>query len=461
MMKTHADAARLTQEDLVVSRLGRCTHRSPLKLSTRSGDFVPDYSPDEARVLVDVDLIGEETPSDLAFAAAGAREMNYFDPDRVHAGIVTCGGLCPGINNVVRSMVFQLWFKYGVRAITGFRYGFEGIVPGVGLEPRRLDPDAVRDIHKAGGSMLGLSRGAQSPEAMVDALAARGVNVLFAIGGDGTQRGAHAIAQAAERKGLELAVVGVPKTVDNDVAFVDKTFGFDTAVELARDAIDCAHTEARGARSGIGIVKLMGRDAGFIAAAASMASHDVNYCLVPEVPFCMEGEHGLLASLESRLALRDHAVIVIAEGCASSIVNADGAERDASGNVRYAAGGADVGPWLRDQIVSHLKSRGITPTVKYIDPSYMIRSVRANASDAIFCDSLARHAVHAAMAGYTDVLVGRWHRHFTMVPLRVATGRSRRIDPDGSMWLQVLETTGQPLLLPAREAPVTAARSAW
>lgn len=447
-MKPHDDDTRLHQDDLRVSRLGRCQHTSPLKLSTRSGDFVPDYSRDDARVLVDVDLIADERPSDLAFVAAGARELIYFDPAQVRAGIVTCGGLCPGINNVVRSMVFELWFKYGVKSITGFRFGFEGIIPGLGVTPMRLDPEAVRDIHKHGGSMLGLSRGAQSPEAMADALKAQGINVLFTIGGDGTQRGAHAIALAAKRRGLELAVVGVPKTVDNDVAFVDKTFGFDTAVELARDAIDCAHTEARGARNGIGIVKLMGRDAGFIAAAASMASHDVNYCLVPEVPFYVDGPQGLLASLEARLSLRDHAVIVVAEGCAASVVTPADAERDASGNVRYAAGGADVGPWLRDRITAHLKSRGVSATVKYIDPSYMIRSVRANASDAIFCDSLARHAVHAAMAGYTDVLVGRWHRHFTMVPLAVTTGRTRRIDPDGALWLQVLETTGQPLLLP-------------
>jgi 6-phosphofructokinase 1 len=447
-MKTHADAAPLTQEDLTVTRLGPCAVTSPLRLSTVAGDFVPDYRADDARVLVDVDLVGDEQPSTLTFAAAGAREKIHFDPAELRAAVVTCGGLCPGINNVVRSMVFELWFKYGVRDITGFRYGFEGIVPGVGLPPMALNPDAVRDIHKQGGSMLGLSRGAQSPEAMVDALAARGINALFTVGGDGTQRGAHAVAKAALARGMRLAVVGVPKTVDNDVAFVDKTFGFDTAVELARDAIDCAHTEARGARNGIGIVKLMGRDAGFIAAAASMASHDVNYCLIPEVPFTVEGEHGLLASLEARLALRGHAVIVVAEGCAASMVDAAHAERDASGNVRYGAGAADIGTWMRDRITAHLKSRGVSASVKYIDPSYMVRSVRANASDAIFCDSLARHAVHAAMAGFSDVLVGRWHRHFTLVPLAVATGRSRRVDPDGGLWLQVLETTGQPLLLP-------------
>lgn len=447
-MKTHADGSNLTQDDLRVTRLGACERLSPLRLSTVKGDFVPDYSRDDARVLVDVDLLDGDTPSALSFAAAGAREYIYFDPATVRAGIVTCGGLCPGINNVVRSMVFELWFKYGVRHITGFRYGFEGLIPGVGAAPIPLDPDAVRDIHKQGGSVLGLSRGAQSPEMMAEALAAQGIDILFTIGGDGTQRGAHAIAKAALARGMKLSVVGVPKTVDNDVAFVDKTFGFDTAVELARDAIDCAHTEARGARNGVGIVKLMGRDAGFIAAAASMASHDVNYCLIPEVPFAVEGEHGLLASMEARLSNRGHAVVVVAEGCAASIIDSQHAERDASGNIRYANGANDVGPWLRDRITAHLKSRGVAPTVKYIDPSYMIRSVGANAADAIFCDSLARHAVHAAMAGFTDLLVGRWHRRFTMVPLAVATGRSRRVDPDGPMWLQVLETTGQPNLLP-------------
>jgi len=440
-MKTR-ELEGLRADDLVVSRLGTCTFPSPLALSTAQGDNVPDYVPDQARVLAEVELDEGDAPSPLAFVKAGAREKIYFDPARLRAGIVTCGGLCPGLNNVVRALVMELFHKYGVRDITGFRYGFEGIVPGVGAAPVPLVPDRVNDIHKHGGSFLGLSRGAQSPSAMVDELAARDISVLFAIGGDGTQRGAHAIAAEAKRRGVELAVVGIPKTIDNDVAFVDKTFGFDTAVEVARLAVDAAHSEARGARNGVGIVKLMGRDAGFIAAAATIASHDVNYCLVPEVPFRLEA---LLASLEQRLRRRSHAVVVVAEGCAAHLAQGEGA-RDASGNARYANGVNDIGPLLRDAIAGHLQSRGFGATVKYIDPSYMIRSVAANASDAVFCDGLARHAAHAGMAGFTDVLVGRWHRRFTLVPLAAVARRHRRIDPDGGLWLEVLESTGQPAL---------------
>lgn len=442
-MKTR-ELQSLNPDDLVVQRLGACAVASPLLLSTVAGDFVPDYVPENARVLAEVELDAGDAPSPLAFVKAGAREKIYFDPGRVRAGIVTCGGLCPGLNNVVRGLVLELFHKYGVRDITGFRYGFEGIVPGVGIAPLQLVPELVESAHKHGGSFLGLSRGAQSPEAMVSALAARGINMLFAIGGDGTQRGAHAIATEAQKRGIELAVVGVPKTIDNDVAFVDKTFGFDTAVEVARQAVDAAHTEARDARNGVGVVKLMGRDAGYIAAAATIASHDVNFCLIPEIPFRMEP---FLAAMEARLARRGHAVVVVAEGCASHLVSADDASRDASGNVRYASGALDVGPVLRDSIAAHLKSRGVPASVKYIDPSYMIRSVAANASDAVFCAGLARHAAHAGMAGFTDVLVGRWHRHFTLVPLRAVTGRQRRIDPDGALWLEALESTGQPSLL--------------
>jgi 6-phosphofructokinase 1 len=431
-------------EDLIVQKLGPCLVRSPLNLSTVTGDFIPDYTSDDARVLVDVEFREGESLSRKAFERAGARPKIFFDPKVTRAAIVTCGGLCPGLNNVVRSMVLELHHKYGVRDVIGFRYGFEGLNPAVGVAPVTLDPATVEDIHKHGGSVLGLSRGKQDIGVMVDTLVARGVSLLFCIGGDGTLRAAHAISDECLRRGLAIAVVGVPKTVDNDVAWVDKTFGFDTAVEIARQAIDGAHSEARGARNGVGIVKLMGRDAGFITASATLASEDVNFCLVPELPFDLEGPKGLLAVVERRLAARGHAVIAVAEGCAAHF--ADDGARDASGNARYASGGNDVGPMLRDAIAGYFKRRGVPSTVKYIDPSYMIRSGPANASDAIFCNELARNAVHAGMAGRTGVLVGRWHRRFTHVPLAHVTGQHKRIDPDGALWLSVLESTGQPRL---------------
>ncbi len=434
----------VSPDELLVTRLGACRVRSPLNLSNVAGDYVPDYTDDQGRVLLDVEFADGEQVASLGFERAGARREIFFDPSAVRAAIVTCGGLCPGLNNVVRSMVLELHHKYGVRDVIGYRYGFEGLNPSVGAEPLRLDPPAVEDIHKHGGSVLGLSRGLQDVSVMVDTLVRDRVSLLFCIGGDGTLRGAKAIGDEVLRRGLAIAVVGVPKTVDNDVAWVDKTFGFDTAVEIARQAIDGAHSEARGARNGVGIVKLMGRDAGFITAAATVASEDVNFCLVPEVPFDLDGPRGLLSQLERRLVARGHAVIAVAEGCAARFT-AD-VSHDASGNARYANGASDVGPILRDAISQHLKHRGVPSTVKYIDPSYMIRSGPANASDAIFCNELARNAVHAGMAGRTNVLVGRWHRRFTHVPLALVTKQRKRIDPDGALWLSVVESTGQPRL---------------
>jgi 6-phosphofructokinase 1 len=447
----------LTQADLIVRTLGERRVRSPLALSTVPDDDIADYVRDDARVALDVETVVGRPFEPLLLEKSGPREWIYFDPAQTRAAIVTCGGLCPGMNNVIRSMVLELHHKYQVREVLGIRYGYEGLTGAPGCEPVRLGPDEVRSVHKQGGSFLGLSRGKQDPAKMVDTLVRLGVNVLFTIGGDGTLRGAHAIAEEALRRDAPIAVVGVPKTIDNDVPLVDKTFGFESAVEVARMAIDAAHTEAIDARNGVSVVKLMGRDAGFIAANATVASAEVNFCLIPEARFDMDGEHGLLAVLEARLRARGHALVVVAEGCAAHFATAAG-EHDASGNVRYASGAADVGPVLRDAIAAHLKSRGMNSSVKYIDPSYMIRSVPANASDAIFCDNLARHAVHAGMAGRTDVLIGRWHRVFTHVPLAAVAAQKKRVDTDGELWLAVTETTGQPVLQ-NRPVPGTKRRS--
>ena len=452
------DASEPVTDVYAVRRLGECRVPSPLNLSLMLGDFLPDYTPDDARVLVEVEFTAGQTLPTAGFERAGARQKLFFDPANTRVGIVTCGGLCPGLNNVLRSMVLELHLKYRVREVLGFRYGFEGLNPAFWTPPIPLQPSDVSEVHRHGGSMLGLSRGQQDVGVMVNTLQRHAIDILFCIGGDGTLRGAHAISAECHRRELPIAVLGVPKTVDNDVPWVDKTFGFDTAVDVARQAISGAHAEARGTRNGVGIVKLMGRDAGFIAAAATLASEDVNFCLIPEVPFDMDGTHGLLASLERRLAERGHAVIVVGEGCATRFSSAE-VSRDASGNARYAHGATDVGPILRDAIAGHLAARHIAASVKYIDPSYMIRSGAANASDAIFCNELARYAVHAGMAGRTDAVVGRWHRRFTHVPLSLITGDKKRVDPDGSHWLSVIEATGQPRLTNDPSAPIGSTQS--
>ncbi len=425
--------------------LGPCTIDSPLGLSSAAGDEVPDYVADDRRVLVTAEITaGDRIDERQAFERGGPRARIFFDPGRTTAALLTAGGLCPGINNVIRSLVLQLHHKYGVARILGFRYGFAGLDPASGLPVVPLEPDTVAHIHGRGGTMLGTSRGQREVGTMVDTLVREGVHILFVIGGDGSMRGAHAIAEEIARRGLDLAIIGVPKTIDNDIAWVDKTFGFDTAVSVARSAIDAAHTEASSALGGIGLVRLMGREAGFIAAHATLASRDVNACLVPEVRFTLDGPRGLLAYLEWRLVHRGHAVVVVAEGCGRMLVERDQSPRDPSGNLKLSDVSLDIGRHFEQRINAYFRDRNVPVTLKYVDPSYMVRGVPANAMDAIYCDELARMAVHAAMAGKTDMMVGRWHGTFTNVPLARVVAEKRRIDPDHELWLAVTETTGQP-----------------
>lgn len=438
-------------DELKVKSLGEACISSPLKLSTVHDDDIVDFVPDDARVLVQIECReGEQIDSSRTLEKAGPRPMLYFDPTRTRVGIVTCGGLCPGINNVIRALVLELHHHDKIQEVIGYRYGYEGLNRERGVKPLSLGITDVTSIHKHGGSFLGVSRGSEDYGVMVNTLEAQDVQILFCIGGDGTLRGAHSIHEEIERRGANIGVVGIPKTIDNDIACVDKTFGFDTAVEMARLAIDGAHTEAESARNGIGLVKVMGRDVGFIAADATLASLDVNFCLIPEVPFDLEGPNGLLLTLERRLRNRRHAVIVVAEGCAKSMAD-ESAEVDASGNIRYGSVDLDVGRYLERRIKDYFKSIEMQSTLKYIDPSYMIRSVPANANDSIFCDMLARHAVHAGLAGKTDLVIGRSHGIFTHVPLALATGAQKSVDPEGALWLAVTETTGQPSLINSRK----------
>jgi len=419
--------------DFSISRHGECRIDSPM-----SGvRFVRD----EERVLYPSTLAdwkrlhtpGADPPS---MEAAGPRQRIFFNSWEVTCGIVTCGGLCPGINDVIRAMVLSLHHHYGVRRIHGFRFGYEGLVERCGHEPIALTPESVNRIHEMGGSMLGSSRGPQDPKAMVDRLERLGIGILFAIGGDGTLRGAHAISEEATARGLALSVIGVPKTIDNDVSFVQRTFGFETAVSEARRATYAANTEAESARNGIGLVKLMGRDSGFIAAYAVLVDGQVNFCLVPEVPFSLER---FLTELSHRIARRGHAVVVVAEGAGQDLMQRC-EERDASGNVRHG----DIGVFLRDAITTHFKDAGVPVTLKYIDPSYAIRSVPVTAHDSAFCLLLGHNAVHAGMSGRTDMLVGYWNHRFTHVPIPAAVSSRKKIDPEGSLWSSVLASTGQP-----------------
>jgi 6-phosphofructokinase 1 len=374
----------------------------------------------------------------LSMELAGPREEVFFDPATTKAAIVTCGGLCPGINNVIRTCVYELMHNYGVSAVLGIRYGYKGLNPAEGRPPISLTPELVEGIHHQGGTMLGTSRGPQEAAKTVDYLHREGVNVLLCVGGDGTMCGAHAIAQEAARRGAPLAVIGIPKTIDNDVRFCFTTFGFYTAVAEAEQVIDRAHVEAKSAINGVGLVKLMGRAAGFIAASATMASGEANFCFIPEAPLELEGPDGFLARLKRRLKAREHAVVVVAEGAGQHLLDCANAH-DASGNRKLA----DIGVFLKEQIERYLKAEGVPASVKYFDPSYYIRSLPASAVDSLLCERFARAAVHAAMAGKTDMLIGLWHNHLVHVPLSVSAGVSKRLDPESELWMSVLALTGQ------------------
>jgi len=419
--------------DFTIARLGECRIASPMA-GVR-------FTSDNERVLYharleDTKVWIEKCADPPSMEAAGPREKMFFDPSQLACGIVTCGGLCPGLNDVIRSIVLSLYHLYGVKKVYGFRYGYEGLVRRFGHRPLELTPDAVNRIHEQGGSILGSSRGPQDPAEMVKTLTDLKVGILFAIGGDGTLRGAQKIGEEALKRGLEISVIGIPKTIDNDVSFVQKTFGFETAVTEARRATYAANTEAEAARNGIGLVKFMGRDSGYIAAYSVLVDSQVNFCLVPEVPFTLER---FLAELQKRLERRQHAVIVVAEGAGQDMM-AKTAERDASGNVKFG----DIGVFLRDAIKDHFKKAGVEISLKYIDPSYTIRSVPADAHDSAFCLLLGQSAVHAGMSGKTNMVVSFWNHQFTHVPVALATSARKKIDPEGSLWSSVLASTGQP-----------------
>lgn len=436
--------AELKPEDLVIRSLGERTIDSPLDPYFRESGHDHTFYNDDNRIIVDHDLNSVRAAlkagvDPFCFEAAGPRRKIFFDPEKTIAAVVTCGGLCPGFNDVIRSIVLQAQYRYGVPRTLGIPYGFEGLIPDYGHKLINLTPGFVSNIHNFGGTDIGTSRGPQDPVRMVDRLEELKVNILFVIGGDGTQRGGKAIADEAQSRGYKLSVVGVPKTIDNDMIYMDKSFGYDTACAAAVQAISAAHTEARSSRNGIGMVKLMGRHSGFIACSAAIASGEANVVLIPEVPFALEGDHGFLEQLRQRVVQRGHAVVIAAEGAGQNLMERTGAT-DASGNQRLG----DIGVFLKGKIEDYFRKCKTESNLKYIDPSYMIRSVPASPQDRIYCMRLGQAAVHAGMAGKTGVVVARWHSTYVHLPVGLATSARRTVDPGGDLWLSVLESTGQP-----------------
>jgi len=428
----------ILEYDFSIETLGPCKNPSPKLPSAESGETIANFARDDGYILrtnsAEAATIGSEYDPAWMLEEAGPRERIYFAPSHCHAAIVTCGGLCPGLNDVIRAVTRTLWYFYGVKRISGISYGFRGFLPKFKLSPRQLDPDIVDDIHNLGGSFLGSSRGYGDVEPIVDALERMNINVLFTIGGDGTQRASLEITEEIKKRGLKISCVGIPKTIDNDIMFVQKSFGFDTAVAKAVEAVGAAHIEAKSAPDGIGLVQVMGRDSGFIAAHTTLSTSDVNFCLIPEVPFVIEGENGLLRSLEKRLDKRGHAVILVAEGAGRNLLD--------SKDKTYGM----IGPHLKDVVKEYLPKRGREANIRYIDPSYIIRATPAGPADSHYCARLGANAVHAAMTGRTACIIGQWSNSLVHVPIRMATYQRKKVDSKGSLWRDVLESTRQPML---------------
>jgi 6-phosphofructokinase 1 len=433
--------------DFTIEELGKPTVKSPLQMSTTHGDGLANYVTEEQFIRLETNFTPGPQQSAAkkshALQCAGPREYIYFTPAHVHAGIVSCGGLCPGINDVIRAIVRCLYYRYGVTRISGIRYGYLGFLPEHQFNVKKLDPATVDDIHKLGGTFLGSARGGgREVVQIVDTMERLNLNMLFTIGGDGTQRGTMDIAEEISKRHLKIAMIGIPKTVDNDFAIVDRSFGFNTAVAKAVEVVKAAHMEAVSAINGIGLVKVMGRDSGFIAAHTALASHEVNFVLVPEVPFNLEGYNGFLFHLEERLKKRRHAVIVVAEGAMQDQLVKD-KKTDAGGNLKMA----DVGIYIRSRIIKYFEEKGIEINLKYIDPSYAIRSAPADPDDSIYCERLGNAAAHAAMAGKTKLIIGLVNNEFVHLPIRTVITHRNKINPESSMWRDTLDAVNQPAMM--------------
>ncbi|MGD2094699.1 MAG: ATP-dependent 6-phosphofructokinase [Phycisphaerales bacterium] len=425
--------------DLTIEKLGSPVIDSPLLKTQRH--FVDDnekvlfYSHTE-----NIEAFEEIQGEPPMLERAGPRRKIFFEPEKLNCGIVTCGGLCPGLNDVIRTITLSLFWQYRVKAVFGFHYGYMGLTSKAPKEPVLLTPELVDDIHLKGGDILSSSRGPQDPEEMVDTLEKMNIGLLFTIGGDGTLRGTRDLVKVIKKRGLKISVIGIPKTIDNDISGIEQSFGFSTAVEAARPAILCAHAESKGAWNGVGLVKLMGRDSGFIAAYATIANSDVNFCFIPEVPFVLDGENGFLQALEKRLDKKHHAVIVVAEGAGRQLTeNPDAVTVDASGNVVRK----DIGLILKEKIKKYFADKNKPLSLKYIDPSYMIRSLPTDSNDAAFCVLLGQNAVHAGISGRRNMVIGYWNQYFVHIPIELTTLKRKKVDPNGHLWQTVLETTGQ------------------
>ncbi len=448
----HYPSADMFQVDSLTKNYGQANYPSPLKNTFSHNNFIDDT---KDRILFDISyeqlkkyLSLNSIKNKLAipnFELAGPRENIFWNPEAIKVAIVTCGGLAPGLNNVVQSLVTFLHERYKVQSIFGVPYGYQGFTHDEETKRfyfgwHRLDALSVQNIDFEAGSVLGTGRGHSNPETIVDALMIREIDILFTIGGDGTLTGAHAIYEEIKKRNMPISLIGIPKTIDNDVLWVSKSFGFESSVGKAVEALRCAQSEARSAFHGVGLVKIMGRNSGALTATAAAAMNDIDFVLIPEVPLKLEGEAGLLNAIVRKVLDKGYITIAVAEGAGQDLFSEGEIQKDASGNIKLK----DIGKFIQKEISAEFKKRNIELNLKYIDPSYILRAQTTTADDSVFCANLGQNAVHAAMTGKTGCMIGYAHERFTHVPLKAVTLGKKCLDINEPLWLSVLAATGQP-----------------
>lgn len=465
-MRPKQDVKRLRTEKNILREYAEEDKAFPapdLRISGRSADYqnprseneIGIYRSPESRRLAtaDVDILrlfeqaGSPPPS---FPEAGPRKELCFDPHRVKAAVVTTGGLAPGLNSVVHSIVDRHFNTYELNetlggAVYGIYDGFRGL-RDCASNSTTLNPKVTLDWLRQGGSNLGSIRfrDPQGEKHLVDEIAKSitqmAIDILYVIGGDGSQLIAHKVAQAVP----SISVLGVPKTMDNDVLWVRESFGFDTTVEQATHAINALHFEAQSTRR-VGLLQFFGAESGFVAANAALASGQVDLVLIPEAFNNLSDEQlqhywkMLLGHLDDRVkrqAHMPHAIVVVAEGVETALVQQKSRKLGRKG---------DFLELLKQDIAGKVRDRrGRCLEIFVNEPRHYIRSGAANAHDQIFCERLGALAVDNGLAGYTNCMVSHWLTEYVLVPLELVVQGQKSIQTSGMFWRQVETSTGQP-----------------
>lgn len=332
----------------------------------------------------------------------------------MRVGVLTGGGDCPGLNAVIRAVVRKGVNEHGFEFV-GFRDGWRGPLEGVTVP---LGIEQCRGILPRGGTILGSSR--TNPFAVEDGverirenLAAAGVDALVAIGGEDTLGVATRLAE------LGVAVVGVPKTIDNDLSGTDFTFGFDTAVNIATEAIDRLHTTAESHHRVL-VVEVMGRHAGWIALHSGIAG-GASAVLIPEVPFDIDA---VCAHVETRFRSEYAPIIVVSEGA----VPADGSEMTLSSGEKDAFGHVRLGG-IGDRLAHEIEQR-TGKEARAVVLGHIQRGGTPSAFDRWLATRFGLQAIDAVADGEFGVMVALRGTKIVRVPLQEGTAELKVVSPE-------------------------------